>query len=652
MKLIAQRRPKVGLAALAALLIGALAFGPPAVSAETYAVPTAPVAVTVIQADGGLMVYWRGAQGSPPITNYVISGGPGSCPIIVGPSARSALLPALTKEAMTVTVQAVNAYGFSDLKASTGTFKANSLASSDLKNVQLLQFSDFHGALEASRTAIGAAGLAAAFESDRKLSKATLTLSSGDNIGAAPPISSQFGELPTIKALNGMKLDVSTFGNHEHDRNTQHLREMIRYSDFKWIVSNYSSLIGLKASNEKRAQSYTIIERGGVKVGVIGINTSQTVEQVFPGNLDFTYAGVSSEIVIQPDVAKAQKAVDAAMTAGADLVVALIHEGWNQNLGGKALGPLIGFAEDLKGVAAVYGGHSHQQFGSIVNGVTTAMVKNSGAEYTRTQLCVDTKANKVLGSSVEFIGKADVESLTPNAAVTAMVTSYKDKLNAKMDVKIGTVVDLSPRGGRPAVERSGEAALGSFTADLVRAKYGVDLALLNGGGIRDTFPAGNYKPADSTLRRPAGAETVGPFDVTLGDAYTVFPFGNSISTVMVTGAGLWAALENGVSNYPNDGRFPQISGFKFSFDSTKAAGSRIVSVTKTDGTLIPKDTKSYSIATLDFLVYGGDGYTQFNPATQQVRDLLVDVFTDGLRADLAAGKVTALKTDGRITVIK
>jgi 5'-nucleotidase len=598
------------------------------------------------------MVYWRGAQGSPPITNYVISGGPGSCPVIVGPNARRALLPALSKEAMTVTVEAVNSYGFSPSTASTGTITANSLASSDLKNVQLLQFSDFHGALEASSTAIGAAGLAAAFEADRKLSKATLTLSSGDNIGAAPPISSQFGELPTIRALNGMRLDVSTFGNHEHDRATQHLREMIRYSDFKWIVSNYSSLKGLKASNDKRAQSYTIIDRGGVKVGVIGINTSQTVDQVFPGNLDFTYAGVSSEIVIQTGVVKAQRAVDAATAAGADLVVALIHEGWNQNLGGEALGPLIGFAEDLKGVAAVYGGHSHQQFSSVVNGVTTAMVKNSGVQYTRTQLCVDTKANKVLGSSVEFIGKSDVASLTPNAAVTTMVGGYKSRLNAKMDVQIGSVADLSPRGGRPAVERSGEAALGSYTADLVRAKYEVDLALLNGGGIRDTLPAGNYKPADATLRRPAGTQTVGPFDVTLGDAYTVFPFGNSISTAQISGAGLWAALENGVSNYPTDGRFPQVSGFKFSFDSTKAVGSRIVSVTKTDGTLIPKDTASYSIATLDFLVYGGDGYSQFNPANQQVRDLLVDVFTEGLKADLAAGKVTTLKTDGRITVIK
>jgi hypothetical protein len=51
------------------------------------------------------------------------------------------------------------------------------------------------------------------------------------------------------------------------------------------------------------------------------------------------------------------------------------------------------------------------------------------------------------------------------------------------------------------------------------------------------------------------------------------------------------------------------------------------------------------------LVYGGDGYTQFDESKQVIRDLLVDVFTDGLKADMAAGKVTTLVTDGRITVI-
>lgn len=161
-----------------------------------------------------------------------------------------------------------------------------------------------------------------------------------------------------------------------------------------------------------------------------------------------------------------------------------------------------------------------------------------------------------------------------------------------------------------------------------------------------------YVPANTALKRPA-AGVAGPFDVTLGDAYTIFPFGNSVSIVNITGANLWAALENGVSSWPTDGRFPQVSGLKFTFNSTASAGSRVTAVTTSIGTPIAKDNTVYSVVTVDFLVYGGDGYTQFDPTKQQVRDLLVDVFAEGLRADLAAGRVTQLPVaDGRITVIR
>ncbi len=115
----------------------------------------------------------------------------------------------------------------------------------------------------------------------------------------------------------------------------------------------------------------------------------------------------------------------------------------------------------------------------------------------------------------------------------------------KLDVKIGSVTGLFPRGGSPAVERSGETPLGNFTTDAIRAKYKTDFALINGGGIRDTFPAKTFTPLDKTLSRPA-TSTTGPWDVTVGDAMTVFPFGNSISTTTITGATLWKALENGV----------------------------------------------------------------------------------------------------------
>jgi len=236
---------------------------------------------------------------------------------------------------------------------------------------------------------------------------------------------------------------------------------------------------------------------------------------------------------------------------------------------------------------------------------------------------------------------------TPDAAGAALVKKYKDQLTSKLDVKIGQVSGVFPRGGSPAVERSGETPMGDYIADLMRAKYKTDFAIQNGGGIRDTFPAKTYIPANTALVRTG----TGPLDVTLGDAFTVFPFGNQIATTVVTGANLWKALENGVGgNYPGDGRFPQISGFKFSFDASKPVGSRIVSVTKNDGTAIAKDATEYTLTTLDYVIYGGDGYVNvFSPAQAKVKGALLDVFVDALKADMAAGKVTQVPAaDGRI----
>ena len=184
----------------------------------------------------------------------------------------------------------------------------------------------------------------------------------------------------------------------------------------------------------------------------------------------------------------------------------------------------------------------------------------------------------------------------------------------------------------------------------MRAKYGTDFALVNGGGIRSTFPASNYEPADKTLVR--GDAASGPYDIVLGDVYTIQPFGNVFSIIDVTGTQIWAALENGVSRYPSDGRWPHVSGMKFTVDVTKDAGSRIVSITDLSGVAIAKDSKTYTLALTDFVAKGGDGYNMFDVAKLQVRDLDAEVLIEALRADMAAGKVTEMKLDGRTTVIK
>jgi 5'-nucleotidase len=491
------------------------------------------------------------------------------------------------------------------------------------------------------------------FVADRKAAAATITLSSGDNIGAAPPISTEFEEMPTIESMNLMKVDASTFGNHEHDRSLAHVQKVIGASDFQWVVSNYGdeSLAVLK-SGDKVAKAFTIIDRGGFKIGVVGANTPETIEQVFPGNLDYKDAsGAKKTIEIDPGVIGVNKAIVAAKEAGAEIVVVLIHQGWTENSDGVAKGLYNNLAARIKGAAVIYGGHSHQTFSTLIRNSTRGQapvllgeVRNAGVEYTRSQVCV--KNGKVVGSSLQHVLKAAAPTIntgivstvtTADVAGAALVKKYKDQLTSKLDVKIGSVSGVFPRGGSPAVERSGENPMGDYIADLLRAKYKTDFALSNGGGIRDTFP----------LVRTG----TGPLDVTLGDALTVYPFGNQVATTIVTGANLWTALENGVGgNYPADGRFPQVSGFKFTFDSSKPLGARIVTVTKNDGTPIAKDSTEYTLTTLDYIIYGGDGYVNvFSPAKAKVYGALLDVFVDALKADMAAGKITQVPAlDGRV----
>jgi 5'-nucleotidase len=639
----------------------------PTAQANTFSLPNAPTNVTSYLGAKGVVVKWTpGADVSPGITGYVVSAGAGSCPIFVPVKNRTVVtMPVVIGQpAGTPVVQAVNEYGFSKPAASNKSYTAAQLATvANSKNqaVQVLQLSDLHGAIEVGNS-FGAPLLVSNWDADRKANVATVAFTSGDNIGAAPPISTEFEELPTIETLNAMKLDAGAFGNHEHDRNLEHVQKVIGASDFQWVVSNYNpdSLSVLK-SGTKQAKNFTIIERGGVKIGVVGANTPETIEQVFPGNLDYLDAkGAKKTITINPGVEGINQAIVDAKAAGADIVIALIHQGWQENAGGVAKGVLNSMAAQIKGAAAIYGGHSHQSFASLIPSsprvapVVIGQTRNAGVEYTRTQICM--KFGKVVGQSIEHVTKAAAPTLntavvstvtTQDVAAAAMVKKYKDQLSVRLDIKIGQVSGVFPRGGTPAVERSGETPMGNYIADLMRAKYKTDFAIQNGGGIRDTFPARTYIPANTALVRTG----TGPLDVTLGDALTVFPFGNQIATTVVTGENLWKALENGVGgNFPGDGRFPQISGFKFSFDASKPIGSRIVEVTRLDGTPIAKDSKEYTLTTLDFLIYGGDGYLNvFSPSQAKVQGALLDVFTDALKADMKAGKVTQLPVaDGRI----
>ncbi len=638
----------------------------------TYAIPLASqlYATPSVYADvDGIHIDFLAANPAiaPRALYFLVSLGRGQvCATIPNKSFyNSAVIPIATNtpNTVTLTIKIANSLGIS-----TGVYTypapidvSGCTRNPNLKVVQIIEFSDFHGAIQTTSTDSGVALLMTAFNQERTYGDATFVVSAGDNFGASPPICSLFDEKPAIEALNLMNIDLSTFGNHEHDRKISHLQTMVGMSNFKWTAANYN-LVSPMNSGAKTVSEYEVITKNGISVGFVGMNNYETPDVVFAGNMNYplTPSGTGT-LTIAGNTFKANNYLQS--LEGVDLSVALLHYGWSTNVDyelgayGAPIGELITFGREIKGAAVCYGSHTHQNYDSVWPTTKGPMivgeVLNAGRAYNRTTITVDTLTKQVIGQFQQRILKTDIQSLTPDPAGTALVAYYQALLAPVTDVKIGQVDFVFPNGGSPQIQRSQETALGDFLADICKARFpATNFCIVNGGGIRDSLPAATYTPLNTGYNRP-GPTTTGPYDVTKGDCLTILPFGNSMVIATVTGIQLWNALENGVSQWPSAGRFPQISGFKFSFNPALPAFARVQAVTLPDNTPILKDGTTWTIIVNDFMIYGGDGYTMLNPATANFTGVLfVDVFIEKLQANYALGIVTQRPAlDGRIVVI-
>jgi 5'-nucleotidase len=171
--------------------------------------------------------------------------------------------------------------------------------------------------------------------------------------------------------------------------------------------------------------------------------------------------------------------------------------------------------------------------------------------------------------------------------------------------------------------------VGNLITDAFRKAMRADVAFINGGSIR----------ADSMIS--AGR-------LTKRDLLEIIPFKNKVVKLELTGAALRAMLEHGVARSAEDsqpGRFPQVSGIRFTFDAGRPAGSRVVDV-KVNG--VPLDNqKKYSLATTNFLMEGGDGYEILKTARVLIAPAQGPSDFDAVRQSLATRPITP-KVDGRI----
>ena len=527
-------------------------------------------------------------------------------------------------------------------------------------DLQFLTVSDWHAQLDPlSVSGIGNVGGAAAlstyFQMERAANPNTLTMTAGDAYGASPPLSSFFDEVPAVLAMRMMGFDVDTFGNHNFDKGIAHLQQMIDLAGapsseepgdpFSYVSANLRN----RDDNLTGVKDFEIFDVGGVKVGVVGVTNPEAPGLVFPGNF--------GTIEVTDPVPAANRARAQARRAGAKVLILISHMGVTSIDGdGNPSGPLIDLAENVGGFDIIFGDHTDFQFEGVINNQLVIENRSKGLTYSRTHLTVDPHNGRVIERSNEFVTPLSA-AVQPDQDILDMLVPFRQLLAEAFDGVVGVATDTFVHGGSPPVERSGEAAIGNLITDALRSRYDTDIAVTNGGGIRQPLPS-NYVPQDTTLRRPTPGFAAGPpWDLVVGDVFAVLPFGNSVVTRPVTGEQLYAMLEQGIDCVRPDGgltcprvqstgKFPQVSGFRFTYDLALPPGARVVSVELDDGTSVHPDSTTYVLATNDFVNSGGDGYSMLaaDPADSVTREVMADVLLEYIQ-DL--GTITP-QIEGRV----
>jgi 2',3'-cyclic-nucleotide 2'-phosphodiesterase (5'-nucleotidase family) len=472
------------------------------------------------------------------------------------------------------------------------------------KTITVVHTNDVHGRIlgDDSNGILGLARVATIVEQTRAENPNTLVLDGGDALHGTNE-AQFFAGASVVNAMNCVGVDVMVPGNHDFNYGYEHLLALEQDAAFDIVSSNVLAATDGE-SGESLLEPYVIRELAGLKVGIFGLSSVDTPTLTHPKNV----VGLT---FVDPIATAAAMVED---LADADCIIALTHVGHDID---RQL------ADSVPEIDLIIGGHSHTEVldAEKVNQTYIAQTgehtKNIGREH------LVFYQGELVGVFSDPVSFDETIAVSPRA--NKLIQTVHERVQKEMQAVIGTATTLLD-GVRENV-RAKETNLGNLIADVMRASTGADVAMTNGGGIR---------------------ASIAPGEITINDVVTVLPFGNTLSTIKLTGEQLLAVLEHSVRLYPaTNGGFMQVSGLTFSFDPSLPEGERVVEVKVGGVKLDPAAV--YTVATNDFLAAGGDGYTAFAEGTE-----LVDT---GISLDIVLmeyiqqqGSVGA-SVDGRITVI-
>ncbi len=371
----------------------------------------------------------------------------------------------------------------------------------EITNLEFYALNDFHGTVEMDsyNGYAGITRLATYFDQqESQHPEETVLLSAGDMWQGSADSNLTHGALVT-EAMNEMNFDAMQLGNHEFDWTDEYITANAELANFPFLGANILD----KRTNQIAdfVDAYTMVERQGVRIGIIGIIGSSLESSILA-------SAVANYDFINPTSVVPQ-AANQLRNQGADIVILLNHNG-------SVDSTLLPYVD------AVFCGHTHRAETSIESGVPIVQAGSNGYAISSVSLSYNKTTDEVTVQNYDYIDCSDagILSLAEDAGVKAIYDRYLTVTGPIKDEVVGTLTGSMTKANLVKM-----AVMEMYTYGQA---YGAQVAFHNTGGVRATLGSGS---------------------VTYGDVYECFPFDNELIVCTLTGSQLLDWLDHGDYTY-------------------------------------------------------------------------------------------------------
>ncbi len=400
-----------------------------------------------------------------------------------------------------------------------------------------------------------------------------------------------------FELMMSMGYDAMAIGNHEFEYGAEILAWEKNRASFPVLAAN----LFYKDTDHPFAPPHTVIERDGIRIGVIGVMGQDAATAIIPSYI--------APLDVTDPVEAVRRSVSE-LRDEVDLIVVLTHQGKTAPMQTDAesdprlqrdIDADIRLAGAVEGIDVLLAGHADAGTPEpVVHEKTGTLIMQTYGQATHLgflQLVLDPDTRRITSYDGKLI-PVDADELAPDAVVSAKLAAYREA-HSEIQAKVGTT---AARMNRRYIE---ESDIGNLFADIFRQVSGAEIAFVHSGSLRKDLPGG---------------------DVALVDILDTYPFVDDVVLLEMTGAQVLRVVEQSLTL---ERGLLQASGVGVTYDLSKPEYERAVAVTRNGEPLSPRQT--VTVAVSGFLAEGGDLYDAFVEARTlesfgKVSDAVVDYF--------------------------